>query len=94
MCGATYYGKKDHGLSILKVLLGLGRTNFKMDFLNTSKLTEFGTLKSNLFHSIITDGKNVFLKKAVLVGSQGILLEFLLLEFELLFEGIKLYKYK
>ena len=56
-------------LSILKMLLGLGRINFKMDFLNTSKLTEFRTLKSNLFHSVITDGKNVFLKKAVLVGS-------------------------
>ena len=51
------------GLWQLKALLGVGRINCKMLFLKRARLSELLILLSRLFHSIIVDGKNEFLKK-------------------------------
>ena len=43
----------------------------------TLKLLHFRRLTSNLFHSVIVDGKKEFLKNLCLLLKQGILSEFL-----------------
>ena len=48
----------------------------KMCFLKRNRLLELGRLTSNLFHSMIVDGKGVF-KKAVLCVKKGKLGPFL-----------------
>ena len=51
--------------------------NARISSLRTLKLSHFRRLTSNLFHSIIVDGKKEFLKKLCLVLKQGILSEVL-----------------
>ena len=65
--------------------------NFRISFLKTLKLSHFRRLTSNLFHSIIVDGKKEFLKKLCLVLKQGILSE-VLSEQCVFLAGIKLNK--
>ena len=47
--------------------------NSRILFLKILKLLEFLILRSNLFHSIIVDGKKEFLEKVCLVLKKGIL---------------------
>ena len=55
-----------------------------MDFFkNDSKLSDFLILQSNLFHSVIVEGKNVFLKKSCFTFIAGILL-FCLVQYDIL----------
>ena len=52
-------------------------------FLNDSKLSDFLIFQSNLFHSIIVEGKHVFLKKSCFTFIAGILL-FCLVQYDIL----------
>ena len=51
------------GLWQLNILFGEGRIKFRILFLKALKLSEFLRSGANLFHSVIVDGKNEFLKK-------------------------------
>ena len=51
--------------------------NFKIFFLKILRLGEFWISGSSLFHSMMTDGKKVFLKKLCLILKWGILFAFL-----------------
>ena len=50
------------GLWISKILLAQGRMKFRSFFLKVLRLAEFLMLRSSLFHSVIAEGKNEFLK--------------------------------
>ena len=49
------------------------RTNFRISFLKTLKLSHFCRLSSNLFHYVTVNGKKKILKKLCLVLKQGTL---------------------
>ena len=53
--------------------------NLRMLSLKELKLVEFPIAGSRLFHSIMVDGKKVFLKKLCLIFIKGISLVFLML---------------
>ena len=76
------------GLWQLKVLLGVGRINYKMFFLERARLSELLILFSRLFLSIIEDGKNEFLKKICLTLNLGMLLILFLVLYAILVVGI------
>ena len=50
------------GLWISKILLAQGRMKFRTFFLKVLRLAEFLMSRSSLFHSVIAEGKNEFLK--------------------------------
>ena len=64
-------------LKQLKKLLGVGLKNLRILFLKIPKLSAFRMARSSLFHSMIADGKTVFLKKLCLVLVRGIQSTFL-----------------
>ena len=68
------------------------RMNCKMYFLKINGLLEFRRLVSNLFHSMIVDGKKEFLKKLCFVFKKGKVETFLVVHNECLTE-IKLKRY-
>ena len=51
----------------MKIEFENGLINFKILFLKAEKVLESIIFKSKLFHSIIVDGKEEFIKKLVLV---------------------------
>ena len=54
-----------------------GRSNeFRILFLKSTKLFEFGRVGSKLFHSMLVEGKKEFLKKLCLISKQGMLSTF------------------
>ena len=59
------------------MLFAVGLINFKILFLKILRLGAFWISGSNLFHSMMTDGKKVFLKKLCLTLKWGILFAFL-----------------
>ena len=61
----------------VKKLLGVGLKNLRILFLKIPKLSAFRMARSSLFHSMIADGKTVFLKKLCLVLVRGIQSTFL-----------------
>ena len=79
-------------LSQLKSLLGEGLINFKILFLKTTTFFEFHRVGSKLFHSIIVEAREEFLKKLHLILEQGILLTFLVV-YSWVFSGISLKRY-
>ena len=50
------------GLWILKILLAQGRMKFRSFYKKILRLAEFLMLSLSLFHSVIAEGKNEFLK--------------------------------
>ena len=62
-----------------KTLLPERRMNFKRVFLNIFKLYELRMFWSNLFHSIIAEGKEGILKKSCFNLNRGTLLVFVIL---------------
>ena len=60
------------------MLFAVGLINFKIFFLKMFRLGAFSVSESSLFHSIMTDGKEVFLKKLCLSLKWGMLFAFLL----------------
>ena len=56
-------------LWLLKTLLSDGLLNLRILFLKTFRLLEFLKFRSRLFHCIIPDRKNIFLKRFCLVWS-------------------------
>ena len=61
----------------LNMFFGVGLLNFKIFFLKILRLGAFWISGSSLFHSMMTDGKKVFLKKLCLTLKWGILFPFL-----------------
>ena len=61
-------------------------------FLKVPILAEFLIFQSNLFHSIIVEGKKVFLKKSCFTFIAGILLNYFVLH-DILCMGIIKYRY-
>ena len=61
----------------VKKLLGVGLKNLRILFLKIPKLSAFRMSRSSLLHSMIADGKKVFLKKLCLVLVRGIQSTFL-----------------
>ena len=59
------------------MLFAVGLINFKIFFLKILRLGTFWISGSSLFHSMMTDGKKVFLKKLCLTLKWGILFAFL-----------------
>ena len=53
-----------------------GLTNDRIHFLKVLILSEFLIVESNLFHSVIVEGKKVFLKKSCFTFITGILLHY------------------
>ena len=69
------------------MLLGNGVMNDRILFLKVSILSEFLIFQSNLFHSVIVEGKNIFLNKSCFTFIAGILLHCLVL-YDILCLGI------
>ena len=65
------------------MLFGAGRMNLRVLSLKELKLIEFQIAGSSLFHSIMVDGNEIFLKLC-LIFIKGILLVFLMLQIVLL----------
>ena len=65
-------------LQQLKKLLGVGLKNLRIFLLKIPKLSAFRMARSSLFHSMIADGKKVFLKKSCLILIKGIQSAFLI----------------
>ena len=63
--------------------------NLRILVLKTDKLSAFLRPVSNLFHSMIVDGKNKFLKKFWFVFRRGMFIAFLV-EYNVRLTGIKL----
>ena len=61
-------------------------------FLKSAKLFEFLSVRSELFHSMIVEGKKEFLKKLCLILKQGMLSTFLV-AYAWVFSGISLQRY-
>ena len=59
------------GLWILKIILEQDRMKFKSFFLKVLKFAEFLILRPSLFHSVIAEGKNEFLKESCLTLIRG-----------------------
>ena len=59
------------------MLFAVGLINFKIFFLKILRLGAFWISGSSLFHSMMTDGKKVVLKKLCLILKWGILFAFL-----------------
>ena len=74
------------------MLFVVGLINFKILFLKILKLGGFWISGSSLFHSVMTDGKKVFLKKLCLTLKWGISFAFLV-EYGLFYLGIILKRY-
>ena len=76
------------GLWHFKVLLGVGRLNCKMLFLNRARLPELLILLSRLLHSIMEDGKNEFLKELCLTLNLRMLSILFIVLYDVLVVGI------
>ena len=61
------------GLWISKILLAQLRFKFRSFFLKVLRLAQFLMLRSSLFHSILAEGKNKFLKLSCLTFIGGML---------------------
>ena len=59
-------------LKQLCVLLGEGLINFKINFLNILRRSEFRIDKSRLFYSITAEGKKIFFEKIVFNIKKGV----------------------
>ena len=60
--------------------------------MKATKLLEFRSVGSKLFHSMIVEGKKEFLKKLCLILKQGMLSTFVV-AYALVFSGISLKRY-
>ena len=76
----------------IKTLLGEGLINFKILFLKSTKPFEFQRVGSKLFHSMVLEGKEEFLKNLCLVLKQRMLSTFLI-AYAWVFSGIGLKRY-
>ena len=81
------------GLFMWKTLLEFGLMKFNKCFLKIFKEAELQISRSSLLQSLITYGKNLFLKKLCLILKGVMLFEFLVMCILLLL-GIKLNKYR